>query len=38
MSLLDVLVVLFIFACAAGLLLVLTPISLILRVALGRGR
>lgn len=38
MSLLDVLIVLFIFACAAGLLLVLTPISLIFKVAWGRGR
>jgi hypothetical protein len=32
MSRLDILIILCIFACAAGLLLVLTPISLIFRV------
>ena len=38
MSFLDVLIILFILACAAGLVLVLTPVSLILRFAPGRGR
>lgn len=38
MSLLDVLIILVIFACAAGLVLILTPVSLLLRVAPSRGR
>ena len=38
MSRYDLFAVLVIFACAAVLLLVLTPVSLILRVARGRDR
>jgi hypothetical protein len=38
MSLLDALLILFILACAAGLVVILAPLSLVLRVAPERGR
>jgi hypothetical protein len=37
MSRLDILVVFFVFACAAGLMLILAPLSLLLRFAGGAG-
>lgn len=38
MSLLDAVLIVFIFACAAGLVLLLGPVSLLLRVVPARGR
>jgi len=38
MSLLDAVLIFFILACAAGLVLILAPLSLFLRVSPGRGR
>jgi hypothetical protein len=38
MSLLDAVLILFILACAAGLVLILAPLSLLLRVSPARGR
>ena len=38
MSILDAVVVLFVFACAAALVLILAPFSLILRFFTGWGR
>jgi len=38
MSLIDDVAVLFVLACAVGLMLVLAPISLFLRLIPGRGR